>query len=66
MTDTNGFDDVCNDSQAEQSLDGETDYERAMRKAFALMEEEFRLGGVHKLDRDTLHDYKAFRESEPH
>ncbi len=31
-------------------------YERAKRESIALMEKGFHLGGVHKLDRDALHE----------
>jgi HSP90 family molecular chaperone len=43
-------------SQIEQLAETEDDYERAMRDAFALMKKGFHLGGVHKLDRDALHE----------
>jgi HSP90 family molecular chaperone len=43
-------------SQIEQLANSEDEYERAMDRAFALMKEGFHLGGVHKLDRDSLHE----------
>lgn len=43
-------------SQIEQLAETEDDYERAMREAFALMDKGVHLGGVHKLDRDALHE----------
>jgi hypothetical protein len=43
-------------SQIEQLAETEDDYERAMDRAFARMEKGFHLGGVHKLDRDALHE----------
>ena len=43
-------------SQIEQLAVTDDGYERAMDHAFALMEQGFHLGGVHKLDRDALHE----------
>lgn len=43
-------------SQIDRLVDADDDYERAMRGAFELMQEGFHLGGVHKLDRDALHE----------
>jgi hypothetical protein len=43
-------------SQIEQLAVTDDGYERAMDRAFALMEKGFHLGGVHKLDRDALHE----------
>ena len=43
-------------SQIEQLAETEDDYDRAMNRAFARMEKGFHLGGVHKLDRDALHE----------
>ena len=43
-------------SQIDRLVDADDDYERAMRGAFELMHEGFHLGGVHKLDRDALHE----------
>jgi len=43
-------------SQIEQLANSDDEYERAMNRAFALMKEGFHLGGVHKLDRDSLHE----------
>jgi HSP90 family molecular chaperone len=43
-------------SQLEQLADADDEYERAMRRAMARMEDGFHLGGVHKLDRDSLHE----------
>jgi hypothetical protein len=43
-------------SQIEQLAETEDDYERAMDRAFARMDKGFHLGGVHKLDRDALHE----------
>jgi len=43
-------------SQIEQLAETEDDYERAMDRAFARMKRGFHLGGVHKLDRDALHE----------
>lgn len=42
--------------QIEQLADAEDDYERAMRRAIARMEEGFHLGGTHTMDRDALHE----------
>jgi predicted transcriptional regulator len=43
-------------SQIDRLVDAEDDYERAMQRAFARMDKGFHLGGVHKLDRDALHE----------
>jgi HSP90 family molecular chaperone len=43
-------------SQIEQLAKTEDDYDRAMNDAFALMKIGFHLGGVHKMDRDALHE----------
>lgn len=43
-------------SQIEQLVDGEDEYDRAMRRAIARMNSGFHLGGTHKLDRDALHE----------
>jgi HSP90 family molecular chaperone len=43
-------------SQIEKLAGADDEYERAMKGALALMEEGFDLGGVHKLDRDALHE----------
>jgi len=43
-------------SQIEQITEKEDEYERAMDRAFARMEKGFHMGGVHKLDRDALHE----------
>ena len=43
-------------SQIEELAGADDAYERAMRRAFARMEEGFHLGGVHKLNRDALHE----------
>jgi hypothetical protein len=43
-------------SQIEQIAAGGDEYERAMDRAFARMEKGFHMGGVHKLDRDALHE----------
>ena len=43
-------------SQIEQLTETEDDYDRAMRDAFALMEEGFPMGEIPKLDRDALHE----------
>ena len=42
--------------QIEQLAAKEADYDRAMRHAIAMMEKGFHLGGVHKIDRETLHE----------
>ena len=42
-------------SQIEMLANSEDEYERAKRESIALMEKGFHLGGIHKLDRDTLH-----------
>jgi hypothetical protein len=47
--------------QIDQIADSDDDYERAMHEALALMKEGFNLGGVHKLDRDALHDRQSLR-----
>jgi HSP90 family molecular chaperone len=43
-------------SQIEQLANSEDEYQKAMQRAQARMEEGFHLGGTHKLDRDTLHE----------
>ncbi|MGD0801549.1 MAG: hypothetical protein ABR906_09550 [Terracidiphilus sp.] len=43
-------------SQIEQLTVTESDYDRAMKRAFARMEKGFHLGGVHTMDRDALHE----------
>jgi hypothetical protein len=43
-------------SQIEQLANSDDEYERAMDRAFSLMKEGFHLGGVHQLDRDSLHE----------
>jgi hypothetical protein len=43
-------------SQIERLAESEDDYERAMDRAFARMKTGFHLGGVHKMDRDSLHE----------
>lgn len=43
-------------SQIEQLANSEDEYEAAMRRAMARMEKGFHLGGIHKLDRDALHE----------
>ena len=44
-------------------LVGEDDaYEQAMKRSIALMKQGFHMGGVHRWDRDSLHDRKALRE----
>jgi predicted DNA-binding protein len=43
-------------SQIEQLAETEDDYELAMDRAFARMKKGFHLGGIHKLDRDALHE----------
>ena len=42
--------------QIEELANSEDEYERAMDRAFARMKKGFHLGGVHKLDRDALHE----------
>ncbi len=42
--------------QIELLANTEDDYERAMRRALARMEQGFHLGGTHRLDRDSLHE----------
>lgn len=42
--------------QIEQLSNLDEDYEKAKAEAFALMDKGFHLGGVHKLDRDSIHD----------
>ncbi|MGC1463118.1 MAG: hypothetical protein WA802_13025 [Terracidiphilus sp.] len=65
MTDT-PRDDMSADIQAEQVAGADDEYERAMKDAIALMEKGFHLGGIHKLDRDALHDRKAARDLDTH
>jgi hypothetical protein len=36
-------------------------YERAMKRAIARMDKGFHLGGIHRIDRDALHDRNSFR-----
>lgn len=43
-------------SQIEQLVSKEDEYERAMNRALARMEKGFHIGGVHKMDRDALHE----------
>lgn len=43
-------------SQIEQLANSEDEYAKAMKRALARMERGFHLGGVHKLDRDSLHE----------
>jgi hypothetical protein len=43
-------------SQIEQLAETEDDYERAMQRAFAMMEEGFDMGEIPKLDRNALHE----------
>jgi hypothetical protein len=43
-------------SQIEELAKSEDDYDRAMDRAFARMKKGFHMGGVHKLDRDALHE----------
>ncbi len=43
-------------SQIEELANQDDEYEHAMRRAMARMEKGFHLGGVHKLDRDSLHE----------
>lgn len=43
-------------SQVEKLANSEDEYEQAMRSAIERMEQGFHLGGVHKLDRDSLHE----------
>lgn len=43
-------------SQIEELAKSEDEYERAMDRAFARMKKGFHMGGVHKLDRDALHE----------
>jgi len=44
-------------------LVGEDDsYEQSKRRALALLDQGFHLGGVHNWDRDSLHDRAALRE----
>jgi hypothetical protein len=61
MADSREGDDKGNDSQLEHPAVAEDDYERAMRRAFARMEKGFNLGGIHKMDRDALHERAALR-----
>jgi hypothetical protein len=42
--------------QIEELANSEDEYERAMDRAFARMKKGFHLGGVHKVDRDALHE----------
>jgi len=43
-------------SQIEKLANGEDEYERAMKSAIERMEHGFHLGGVHTLDRNSLHE----------
>ncbi len=65
MTDSPANKGTNTENQVEH-LEGEDDYKRAMRRAMALMEKGFNLGGSHKLDREALHDRKALREADSH
>lgn len=42
--------------EIETAVDRDQEYERDMDRAFAIMRKGFHLGGVHKLDRDALHE----------
>lgn len=42
--------------QIEHLSNSDEDYEKAKAEAFAMMDEGFHLGGVHKLDRDAAHE----------
>jgi hypothetical protein len=53
-------------SPVEQSTGADDEYERAMKRAMARMEEGLHLGGTHTMDRDALHDRKALRPPDPH
>jgi len=43
-------------SQIEELTNRDDEYERAMRRAMARMEEGLHLGGTHTMDRDALHE----------
>jgi len=43
-------------AQIEQLVDHKDEYEIAMQRAFARMDKGFHLGGMHKLDREALHE----------
>jgi hypothetical protein len=43
-------------SQIEELANADDEYEQAMRRAMARMEKGFHLGGIHKMDRDALHE----------
>ena len=42
--------------ELEKAVDKDDEYEKDMDRAFAIMRQGFHLGGVHKLDRDALHE----------
>lgn len=43
-------------TQIEELANQDDEYEHAMRRAIARMEKGFHLGGIHKIDRDSLHE----------
>lgn len=43
-------------SQIEQLANSDEAYDQAMNDAIALFDQSLPLGGIHKLDRDALHD----------
>jgi len=53
-------------NEPEQHADRDDEYERAMRRAMAMMEKGFHLGGTHTMDREALHDRKALRQTDSH
>jgi hypothetical protein len=48
-------------SQIEELAAEEDAYDHAMKHAIAMMEKGFHLGGVHKIDREALHDRNSLR-----
>lgn len=51
------------EQQVERLVEEDDAYEQAMKRSLALMRQGFHLGGIHRWDRDSLHDRKAARES---
>lgn len=43
-------------SHIEQLVDADDEYQRAMQRATARLEKGFDLGGIHRMDRDALHE----------
>ena len=66
MTDSSASDAKNINDPVEPTAAAEDDYERAMRDAFARMKIGFHMGEIPKLDRESLHDRVAMRQTESH